>query len=164
MAARSAVLSHSTASRASSAGRGPQSPAPARQKVLDGHRRVLNRATPGEKAAARAWLMKRGQVPTDAAVATAVAEARRRAQFEAWKQTTERNIDEVGRRAADLVARALASRGMAPTWRELGQVMGWRYFCQRVWVVPLLEQAGWLTTGPEPRSLRPGPKAVGAGA
>ena len=135
-------------------------------KVAPEHARVIASATIEELLAARAWLVARGDGPTAAAAATAVEHARQRAQriarFSAWQQETERDLAGVGHRAAEVVAAAWAAHDSGPTWTDLGRAMGWRKARCREWAIPLLEQAGWLTTGDEPRSLRPGPKAGGS--
>ena len=68
-----------------------------------------------------------------------------------------------GPRAAAYVATVVRDTGTGPTWADLGQAMDWpRYpWNLRAVVIEQLARAGWLKTGKQPRSLRPGPKAAG---
>lgn len=129
-----------------------------RRNIPEAYRRVLERATGEEKAQAAAWVEEHGQVATPRAIA---AELQWRAAFAEWQAEVQRDVDKIGRRAAKLVALALAARGIAPTWVELGQGLGWRFKSQANWAIPFLVEQGWLVSGLEPRSLRPGPKLRG---
>lgn len=144
---------------------------------------VLAEATPDELETAERWLVAHGSGVSQPAIAAAVVDARRRGQ-PGWlpsKQRAKRaywqrkigeqaptdderaafvaslNIDQTGRRLADLVAKCLERTGKAPKWSELGGVKGWTHW-QTETVMRLARSAGWLTYTGKPRSLRPGKK------
>ncbi len=144
----------------------------AERPLSDVQREVLDTAPLSELVDAKAWLLARGQGVTPPAVATAVLDARQRAlsapgkeakakrdkaERQAFKAELRQDTDRLGRCAAEVVAIALKRDGQAPTWSELGRAMGWTWW-QRHLAVPKLAKAGWLVTGTESRSLRPGPK------
>ena len=146
---------------------------PAAERPLsDAQREVLDTAPLDELVDAKAWLLARGQGVTPPAVATAVLDARQRAlsapakaakakrdkaERQAFKAELRQDTDRLGRCAAEVVAIALKRDDQAPTWAELGRAMGWSWW-QWNRAVPRLAKRGWLVTGAEPRSLRPGPK------
>ena len=146
---------------------------PAAERPLsDTQREVLDTVPLAELADAKAWLLARGQAVTPPAVATAVLDARQRAlsapakaakakrdkaERQAFKAELRQDTDRLGRCAAEIVAIALKRDGQAPTWGELGHAMRWNWW-QRNLAVPKLAKAGWLVTGRELRSLRPGTK------
>jgi hypothetical protein len=148
----------------------------AERPLSDVQREVLDTAPLSELVDAKAWLLARGQGVTPPAVATAVLDARQRAlsaptkaakakrdkaERQAFKAELRQDTDRLGRCAAEVVAIALEQHGRlgctAPTWGELGKAMGWSWW-QRHLAIPRLAKRGWLVTGAEPRSLRPGPK------
>lgn len=61
-----------------------------------------------------------------------------------------------GEPAAAYVAGYLVVHSTGPTWTELATAMDWPA-CIRHQVIVGLAKKGWLVTGVEPRSLRPGP-------
>jgi hypothetical protein len=150
---------------------------PAAERPLsEAQREVLDTAPLAELTDAKAWLLTRGQGVTPPAVATAVLDARQRAlsapakaakakrdkaERQAFKAELRQDTDRLGRCAAKVVAIALEQHGRlgctAPTWSELGRAMGWSWW-QWNRAVPRLAKRGWLVTGTEPRSIRPGPK------
>jgi hypothetical protein len=145
----------------------------AERPLLDAQREVLDTAPLDELVDAKAWLLARGQGVTPPAVATAVLDAHQRAlsapakaakakrdkaERQAFKTELRQDTDRLGRCAAEVVAVALKQDGQAPTWGELCSEMGWPHWWQRNLAVPKLAKQGWLVTGAEPRSLRPGPK------
>lgn len=131
--------------------------------LLDEHRQVLDTASLDELAMAKRWLLSRDQKVTKHAVAEAVLAARsREARWTALRAEEAEfrlEADRVGRRAAEIVAKCLDKTGKAPTWRELGRVLGWqeRQIAPRI---KYLRQLDWLRAGVEARSLRPGAKAA----
>jgi hypothetical protein len=137
----------------------------AERPLSDVQREVLDTAPLSELVDAKAWLLARGQGVTPPAVATAVLDARQRALSApakaAFKAELRQDTARLGRCAAEVVAIALEQHGRlgctAPTWGELGKAMGWSWW-QRHLAIPRLAKRGWLVTGAEPRSLRPGPK------
>jgi hypothetical protein len=147
-------------------------PSAAVRPLSDAQRDVLGNAPLDELADAKAWLLARAQVVSPRSVATAVLDARQRALSaptkaakdkrdkaarKAFKVELRQDADRLGRRAAEVVAEALEHNGQAPTWAELGRAMCWSWW-QRNLAIPKVAKAGWLATGREPRSLRPGPK------
>jgi len=60
-----------------------------------------------------------------------------------------------GERAGAEVARVVAVTGAGPTWGELATAMGWPWKSRGA-IIRALARDGWLVTGCEPRSLRPG--------
>jgi len=108
-----------------------------------------------------AWLqlVRGGMTPTPAAVAGLVASTAARS---ARRARVAAELADIAKRdaaaAAATVARILADTGTGPTWTELGRVMGWPINAARSSIVPRLLRACWLTSTPEPRSLRPGPR------
>ncbi len=108
-----------------------------------------------------AWLqlVRGGMTPTPAAVAGLVASTAARSARRAREAA---ELAAIAKRdaaaAAATVARILADTGTGPTWTELGRVMGWPINAARSSIVPRLLRACWLTSTPEPRSLRPGPR------
>jgi hypothetical protein len=116
--------------------------------------RPLPRRSPAERAAW--WLAARGQTPTAQAVAKRLAEAQaQQERAEERRQAAEQLARRDGPRAAQYAAGVIQSTGTGPTWRELGQAMGWPEWSWPA-VIGRLERAGYLATGSEPRSLRPG--------
>jgi hypothetical protein len=111
-------------------------------------------------------LARRGETPTAGAVAA------RLDQLEAHRAHVDRLRAQAaplgaadGPRAAAHVAQVVRATAEGPTWWELGDAMGWpRNKFVREFVIRGLAAAGWLRVGPEPRSLRPGPKAMETGA
>jgi hypothetical protein len=147
-------------------------PASARP-LTDAMAEVLATAPLAELQEAKTWLLSHGQGVSPPALANAVLQARQRvetaprkaaqakwekAEREAFKSDLRANLDAHGRRAAILVARALEETGAAPTWAELCHGLGWPGWWQREVAIRKLAKAGWLVTGTEARSLRPGPK------
>lgn len=126
---------------------------------------VLATAPLEELAEAKAWLLARGQPVTRPAIATAVLGARARERRWATLRTQRGaflaglDADRTGPRLAALVDRCLERTGKAPTWREVGRVMGWSE-AETSWAIAELRRLGWLFTGSEPRSLRPGRRFV----
>jgi hypothetical protein len=110
------------------------------------------------------WLVARGQAPTEAATAARVADLeRRRAAGEAHSQAARSAVAMDGPRAAAMVAEIVARTGAGPTWRELGEEMGWpRHYGTRNRIMRELAQAGWLAFTDQERSLRPGSQATAA--
>jgi len=146
---------------------------PAERPVSEAQREVLDSAPLGELAEAKAWLLARDQAVTPRAVAAAVLADRERqgnapakaakalaftAERRAFKKDVTERTGSYGPAAAGIVAARIAGEGTAPTWSELCSEMGWHHWWQRSIAVPKLVKAGWLVTGTEPRSLRPGPK------
>jgi hypothetical protein len=144
----------------------------AERPLSDRQREVLGAAPLAELTEAKAWLLARGQGVTPPAVATAVLAARERAlsapakaakaerdkaERQAFKAGVRQDADRLGRCAAEVVAAALERDGQAPTWAELGHAMGWSRWQWNL-AVKKLAKVGWLVTGTEPRSLRPGPR------
>ena len=133
-----------------------------RKPLSEAQRRVLATATPRERDDAKRFLARHGQGVTPGAIAAEIVHARERLKLANWAAATRRDVDVIGQRAASLVQLALDKVGRAPTWAELAKAMGWRHTQRQMeWAVPFLEEQGWLVTGPEPRSLRPGPKLRG---
>jgi hypothetical protein len=108
------------------------------------------------------WLAVRGVTPTPAAVAGAAqaadALASRQQLYDQVKQLAERDAID----AAVYVDEAVRDTGTGPTWREVADALGWP---RSPWplaglVIKRMIAKGWLSAGKEPRSLRPGPKAL----
>jgi DNA-binding IclR family transcriptional regulator len=68
-----------------------------------------------------------------------------------------RVAEEDGCKVAEIIARRVQETGESYTWSELNKIMAWpgspRY---RREIMTRLEETGWISTGPEARSLRPG--------
>ncbi len=134
---------------------------------------ALATASEEELASAEQWLRERGQCPTLAAVATAIVQARSRVvsaplkalRAKAWQerkdafyQRLRSDEQRVGYRVARLVDRCRSEVGKAPTWSEIGRVMGWDLY-EHIWAIRWLIRRQWLeATEFEARSLRPGPR------
>jgi hypothetical protein len=105
------------------------------------------------------WLAKRGETPTAPAVAAALQGlAERRVRTERHHALAAQFVAADGPRAAAYVADVVGSTGTGPTWGALTRAMGWPWSVANL-VIKQLAQAGWLRTGEEPCSLRPGPAA-----
>ena len=64
-------------------------------------------------------------------------------------------------RAAGWTEAIVAVTGEGPTWRELAYAMWWPSDREEYGPIILrIVKAGWLVSGTEPRSLRPGPTAA----
>ncbi len=110
-----------------------------------------------EKRSAWLKLVRGGMTPTPAAVAGLVAsKAARRARRAQEAVEVAEIAARDGASAAASVTRIVDDTGTGPTWIELSAAMGWPRNSSRG-IIPRLIQAGWLTSTPEPRSLRPGP-------
>jgi|SRR5579875_1251503 len=134
---------------------------------------ALATASKEELAQAEQWLLVRGQRPTLAALASAIVQGRNRvlsapvkaARAKAWQERKDAfygalRADEqrLGHRVAGLVERCLSEAGKAPTWSEVGRVMGWDLY-EHIWAIRWLVKRGWLlATEDQARSLRPGPR------
>ena len=112
------------------------------------------------------WLALRGETPTPGAVTGALQMmSARRAREERLHAAAPPFVEADGERAAAHVAAAVRDTGTGPTWAELANAMDWpRYpWHLRAVIIEQLARAGWLQTGKQPRSLRPGPMAAGTG-
>jgi hypothetical protein len=105
-------------------------------------------------------LVAAGQLPTRAAV-----ESVTRALLAAKKQAAaqlrveaEAFVAARGPDAAAWVRGFCHVHGHGPLWFELGQALGLDYR-RREATIRALEREGWISTGPETRSMRPGPRA-----
>lgn len=126
-----------------------------------------------ERASAEQWLRERKQCCTLAALATAIVQERNRVasapkkalRAKAWQERKDAfyqglrsNEEQIGYRVARLVERCRKEVGKAPTWSEVGRVMGWDLY-EHIWAIRWLIKRGWLeATEYEARSLRPGPR------
>jgi hypothetical protein len=135
-------------------------PPVAERKLSPERQAMLATASPDELATAKRWLLDHGQAVTPGAQAAteqtmaALLEAQR-----TFKTALLADEERIGERVAHLVERRVAQAGKAPTWGEVGRVMGWDRW-QRIWAIRRLAWEGWLRTGKKPRSLRPGPRAA----
>ena len=107
-------------------------------------------------------LARRGETPTEAAVA-AWLESRRRRQ-ERWDRDAAAAAEAAaadGPRAAAYVAAVVRDTGQGPTWTELARAMEWprQPWGLRNAIIRVLARDGWLATGTEPRSMRPGTRS-----
>ena len=59
--------------------------------------------------------------------------------------------------AGHYVAQRVQATGEGPTWAELLAAMGWPR--NKTWIIQALTRHGWIVTGTQPRSMRPGVKA-----
>jgi hypothetical protein len=117
--------------------------------------RLSGPRSPEEEAVRR--LLSRGQSPTIRAVASYVADARRVAEAKARREALGARIaGEYGPAVAKAVADRIAETGESYTWAELYRAMGWPWGYPKVIIIRQLERDGWLVTGSEERSLRPG--------
>ncbi len=105
-------------------------------------------------------LVAAGQAPTREAVQSAT-----RKMIAAKKQAAEQRHSEVaafvaecGPDAAAWVRGYCATRGHGPLWAELGRALELehRLMEETIWA---LHREGWISTGREARSMRPGPRA-----
>lgn len=66
-----------------------------------------------------------------------------------------------GERTAAYVAQVVADTGSGPCWAELASAMEWprQPWGLRNAIIRVLARDGWLATGTEPRSMRPGPRS-----
>lgn len=78
-----------------------------------------------------------------------------------WRQMLRQDQDRLGMEVARLVQLLTQRWGQAPTWSEVGEAMGWSFWQHRT-AIRSLASSGWLVTGLKPRSLRLGPRALGA--
>ncbi len=117
---------------------------------------------PAAQQAARS-LLRRGETPTAAAVATLLdGQQRHQAATAARTARVAGYVERDGQRAAQTVADYWQQHGCGPTWRELARLLGWPELDADV-TVKALAAAGWLEPGSEPRSLRPGRRPAAPG-
>ncbi len=104
------------------------------------------------------FLVRQGMTPTIPAVAGYVrALAAREAKDTERTSAASQIAGSDGLRAAQFVADRIRDTGEAPTWLDLAINLGWpRNNIVYAKVIKQLERDGWITTGREPRSLRPG--------
>lgn len=104
------------------------------------------------------FLVRQGMAPTIPAVTGYVrALADREAKDTERTSTASRIAESDGFRAAQYIADRIRDTGEAPTWLDLAINLGWpRNNAVYAKVVRQLERDGWITTGREARSLRPG--------
>lgn len=123
--------------------------------------RALSPASPQKRSEpenAVRWLIKRGQSPTPEAVADRlqIVQAQKAPKIDIW-DIAESIAARDGMRAAQTIAEQIAETGQAPTWFELARALDWpRKQTRFDPIFRLLEREGWIVTGPEPRSIRPG--------
>lgn len=105
-------------------------------------------------------LVAAGQAPTHEAVQAAT-----RQMIAANKQAAEQHhaqaaafVAECGPDAAAWVQGYCATRGHGPLWSELGRALELKRPHVEA-TIQALHREGWITTGPEARSMRPGPRA-----
>jgi hypothetical protein len=118
---------------------------------------------PAEEKVIRRLLRRNEQPPYAHVVAQLVEAERRKAERAVWfARIVAKAVAEDGPRAASAVAAHWQKTGAGPTWIQLSKDMGWpldsksRPTPHIIWG---LARAGWLRTGKEPNSLRPGPRA-----
>ncbi len=125
---------------------------------------VPSRELPEPELRVARGLARRGTAPTEAVLADAMrswrARPARRERLAGMREEAERLAARDGRAAADWVAGVVAATGAGPAWMELARAMGWPGRRTAGVIIQGLAAAGWLVTGSEPRSLRPGPRAV----
>ena len=104
-------------------------------------------------------LVAAGQAPTREAVESAT-----RQRIAANKQAAEQRdadaaavVAECGPDAAAWVRGFCATRGHGPLWSELGRALELEHRLVKA-TIAALHREGWITTGPEARSMRPGPR------
>jgi hypothetical protein len=105
-------------------------------------------------------LVAAGQLPTRAAVESATraliaAKKQAAAQLRLEAQTF---VAACGPDAAAFVRDYYDAHGHGPSWFELGEALQLPYRLRQV-TIRTLEREGWISTGPEARSMRPGPGA-----
>lgn len=130
------------------------------------HGQLLMRALSPVHAADRSpevlsvrWLVRRGESPSPEAVAGRIEAVRERDAVSTAKwETVNRIADADAFQAAKTIADRIAETGEAPTWRELIRAVGWpekeRPVCNMIF--SRLDYLGWIETGKQARSLRPG--------
>lgn len=102
-------------------------------------------------------LLSHGQTPTIPAVAGHVADNRGAAEARARREAQAEQIArEYGPAVAKAIADRIAETGESYTWAELYRVMGWPWGYPKVAIMRRLERDGWIVSGRETRSLRPG--------
>ena len=105
-------------------------------------------------------LVAAGQLPTRAAVESVthkLIEARKQVAAQ-LRTEAEAFVSARGPEAAAWVRAFNAAHGHGPLWCELGQALQLNYRVREA-TIRALDRAGWITTSPEPRSMRPGPRA-----
>jgi hypothetical protein len=103
-------------------------------------------------------LLESGQPATAAAVAARLRDLRRHAEAEqARSLRIAPFVKTDGPAAAGCVARYRARLGHGPSWRHVGRYMRWSWSDGDAIVRALISE-GWLVTGQERGSLRPGPR------
>ena len=126
---------------------------------------VLDSARPEELAQVKQWLEDRNQALTPYAIAGRLLTVREHVEANRRKATKRRALDELlatdpaGPRSAHLVKACRDKFGWGPTWAELARAMGWGC-TQSQQTIHALARVGWLSFTREPRSLRPGPRAI----
>jgi hypothetical protein len=109
-----------------------------------------------EEAAVRK-LLSHGQTPTVSAVAGHVADNKGAADAKIRREAQAEQVSrEYGPAVAKAIAKRIAETGESYTWAELYRVMGWPWGYPKVAIMRRLERDGWIATGRETRSLRPG--------
>ena len=104
------------------------------------------------------YLLSHGQTPTPEAVAGRLkAVMGYRAAREKRDAFAASVVEERGLEIARLIDQKIRETGESYTWQELDNVMGWpRARIYRQIIMKELESAGWIETGSDSRSLRPG--------
>lgn len=105
-------------------------------------------------------LVAAGQLPTRAAVEAVTLqriEAKTRAAAQLRVQA-EAFVAARGAEVAAWVRQSCEVHGHGPLWFELGQSLQLDYQLRKS-VIRVLEHEGWISTGPETRSMRPGPRS-----
>lgn len=104
------------------------------------------------------WLVKRAESPTPAAVAGRVLSYKTRGEnLASVRQEANRIVDSDGYLAARLIADRIAETGESYTWLEVTKLMGWpvrKLLINEIF--DKLRYLGWVETGSQTRSLRPG--------
>jgi hypothetical protein len=108
------------------------------------------------------YLLSHGQAPTISAVSGRLAELPAIHEAQRKRREYAETVTANGAAVAEAIARKLAETGESYTWQELRKLMDWpsspRYLPA---IMTALERDGWITSGRETRSLRPGARFPG---
>lgn len=115
----------------------------------------------GDRPQDKAWkyVLSQGRLPERRVVKAytffARAEERRHAQrAKAAALAAHLDFDRLGPEVAAWIGRYVQEAGTGPLWREVGAAFGWDRI-QAHAIIEALHRAGWVSSSPETRSLRP---------
>lgn len=115
----------------------------------------------GERKQDKAWKfeLRHGRIPTRTAVRNRmfffrIEQERQPLRLKAKALAAHLDYDRLGPQVADWILAYVDTHGTGPLWSEVGKEWGWDRIHTHA-IIKALHRAGWVTSTPQRRSLRP---------